>query len=84
LKSLYTTFHIGSILAECGGNLMSNFLQFGVLDELHVFIAPIIIGNGISAFNSIESNLLRDSYTFSNQAVLKSDEDLHIIYTKKI
>lgn len=63
---------------------MSNFLQFGVLDELHVFIAPIIIGNGISAFNSIESNLLRDSYTFSNQAVLKSDEDLHIIYTKNI
>ena len=84
LKSLYTTFHIGSILAECGGKLMSNFLQYGVLDELHVFIAPIIIGNGISAFNSIESNLLRDSYTFSNQAVLKSDEDLHIIYTKKI
>ena len=39
------------LLVEGGANTVARFLQAGALDRLHVMVAPIIIGSGLSAFD---------------------------------
>ena len=38
------------VLIEGGGNTVSRFLAAGLLDRLHVTIAPLLLGSGIPAF----------------------------------
>lgn len=41
---------LGRVLVEGGGITVSRFLAAGLLDRLHVTVAPLIIGSGRSAF----------------------------------
>ncbi len=49
LKALYA-LNIGSVLVEGGSHVFSEFVGAGLIDELSLFIAPKIFGNGIPAF----------------------------------
>jgi len=49
LRELYT-FNLGSLLVEGGRDLFGQFLRSHFVDELTVFIAPIIIGEGVPAY----------------------------------
>ena len=41
---------LGRVLVEGGGRTVSAFLEAGVLDRLHVTVAPVLIGSGPLAF----------------------------------
>jgi len=48
------------IFVEGGGVTVSAFLQAGLLDRLHVAIAPLIIGDGRPAIRLAPQQKLRD------------------------
>jgi diaminohydroxyphosphoribosylaminopyrimidine deaminase/5-amino-6-(5-phosphoribosylamino)uracil reductase len=79
LEILGKKFSIASILIEGGAAIFSSFIQAGLADELHLFIAPMIIGGGINAFNGINLLSLKDAPKFITKAVSKSGDDLHYI-----
>ncbi len=49
LKSLYSR-NLGSVLVEGGGDVFGQFLRSHLVDELTVFIAPTIIGDGVPVY----------------------------------
>lgn len=54
-------FDLRKIFVEGGGLTVSKFLQAGLLDRLHVMVAPMIIGSGRPAFSLPEIDLLKDA-----------------------
>jgi len=54
-------FGLRKIFIEGGGVTVSNFLNAGLLDRLHVMVAPMIIGSGRPAFSLPEIDLLDDA-----------------------
>jgi len=55
LKKLYQ-MNIASVMIEGGANLFSQFIEYNLFDDAYFFIAPKIIGKGISAFCDYEIN----------------------------
>jgi diaminohydroxyphosphoribosylaminopyrimidine deaminase/5-amino-6-(5-phosphoribosylamino)uracil reductase len=49
LHELYRR-NIGSVLVEGGSDVFAQFLYEGPVDELSIFLAPRVLGNGIPAF----------------------------------
>ncbi|WP_417544069.1 RibD family protein [Marinobacter sp.] len=54
-------FDLRKIFVEGGGLTVSKFLQAGLLDRLHVMVAPMIIGSGRPAFSLPEIDFLEDA-----------------------
>jgi riboflavin-specific deaminase-like protein len=53
------------IFVEGGGVTVSRFLMAGLLDRLHVTVAPIILGSGRPAFALPEAQCIADGMRFS-------------------
>jgi dihydrofolate reductase len=45
------------IIVYGGANFVSNMIKENLIDEYHLFINPVIIGNGLSIFNAVENRL---------------------------
>jgi diaminohydroxyphosphoribosylaminopyrimidine deaminase/5-amino-6-(5-phosphoribosylamino)uracil reductase len=71
MKKLYK-MEIASVMVEGGGEVYSELIKLDILDDMFFFIAPKIIGKGVSGFDSIEISSLEDA------------KKLHLKYTKKI
>lgn len=82
VKSLRENFEITSLMVEGGADLYSSFVKAGLADEIQIFIAPKLFGDGISAFNSININRISDFYGFKLKSIGLSDIDIHAIYVK--
>ena len=54
-------FGLRKVFIEGGGVTVSGFLKAGLLDRLHVMVAPMIIGSGRPAFSLPEIDLLDDA-----------------------
>ncbi|MBU2955578.1 RibD family protein [Marinobacter sp. F3R08] len=54
-------FGLRKIFVEGGGVTVSTFLKAGLLDRLHVMVAPMIIGSGRPAFSLPEIDFLDDA-----------------------
>lgn len=81
LKKLYT-MNISSVLVEGGANLYSQFAKTGMFDDVFLFIAPKIVGKGISSFNDFEISKLSEAKSLSLIYTKQFDNDL-LIYFKK-
>lgn len=71
MKKLYK-MEIASILVEGGGEVYSQLIKLDIFDDMFFFIAPKIIGKGVSGFEHIEITSLQDA------------KKLNLKYTKKI
>ena len=49
LRKLYG-YNIGSILVEGGSRIFTQFLDEGFVDEMSIFVAPVVVGQGVPAF----------------------------------
>ncbi len=84
LRNLYG-MHIGSILVEGGADVFNQFVSQNLIDEMNVFIAPVLIGRGLPAFRG--RDVLRDGFEgkISHYALKKVGEDIlfhcHILST---
>lgn len=74
---------ISSVLIEGGAEIFSSFVKQELADELHVFTAPKIIGQGIDSFRNINIKSLDLSYNFKLHSIERSGDDIHSVYTKK-
>ena len=72
--------NISSVLVEGGANLYSQFVKADLFDDLYLFIAPKIIGKGISSFSDFQIQKLSDAKHLSYNYSKLSDKDLLIYY----
>jgi diaminohydroxyphosphoribosylaminopyrimidine deaminase/5-amino-6-(5-phosphoribosylamino)uracil reductase len=56
---------ITRIFVEGGGQTVSRFLMAGLLDRLHLTVAPVILGSGIPAFALPEAQCIADGLRFA-------------------
>lgn len=82
IEILTKQFSFISILVEGGASIYSSFLKKDLIDELHIFIAPIIIGDGINAFSEYTTEKLEKAGKFKTFGLAKSGDDIHLIFTK--
>ncbi len=81
LKKFYA-MNISSVLVEGGANLYSQFAKTELFDDIYLFIAPKIIGRGISSFNDYEITRLSEAKNLTLQYTKTFDKDLLIYYKK--
>ncbi len=79
LKSLYELGY-NSLLVEGGANVFSQFVKENLFDEINLFIAPKIIGSGISTFRDYKINRLVDAKEVVLKEIKILDKDLLLIY----
>lgn len=76
---------IDGILLEGGGILNASMLRAGLVDQVDLFIAPMILGGDAKTIvggKGVEH--LKDAWHFSIKGVEKCGEDLHVILRKMI
>ncbi|WP_043829914.1 RibD family protein [Muricoccus aerilatus] len=56
---------LSRIFVEGGGVTVSHFLAAGLLDRLHVTVAPVILGSGRAAFTLPEATRIADGLRFT-------------------
>ena len=54
-----------SLFVEGGSRLSTALLAAGLVDRLHLFVAPRIVGGGTAAFGDIGTSNVSDAYTFA-------------------
>lgn len=59
-----------------GANIIQQFLNAGLVDELHVHIAPIMLGDGIRLFDNLE----KGRFSINIDKVIHSPLVTHITY----
>lgn len=84
LVELYKSHQVTSIMVEGGALVLSSFLQFDLVDELHMFTAPLVIGNGKHSFNTLYTPTLADARKFVYKGVSSCGDDIHIITTRSL
>jgi diaminohydroxyphosphoribosylaminopyrimidine deaminase / 5-amino-6-(5-phosphoribosylamino)uracil reductase len=73
-----------NVLLEGGPELMAAFLTAGLVDEAHVFIAPLIIGgDGCHAVGDTGLLRLADAPRLHFVAASRSGDDVHLIGRRK-
>lgn len=80
---IYNEYHIASILVEGGPTVHSTLLEHDMIDELHIFTAPIVIGDCLKSFGSVKTPNINLSHKFDLIEVNNFDGDIHSYYLKK-
>ncbi|CAN5493984.1 bifunctional diaminohydroxyphosphoribosylaminopyrimidine deaminase/5-amino-6-(5-phosphoribosylamino)uracil reductase RibD [soil metagenome] len=69
---------ITGILVEGGANTISSFFRANLVDRIELFIAPKILGEGLSWINDLGINSMSEARQFEFQSVKQLEEDLWI------
>lgn len=84
LTKISSAYKFSSILIEGGSKIFSSFIEKDLVDELHVFIAPMIIGNGLKTFADLDTKELSLSKRFRIAGSVISGTDEHLLFLKKL
>jgi len=85
LEVLWKQFEINSIIIEGGGKLLASFLNSGQVDEIHHYVAPLAMFDGIPMFNSTQKSpdqSLDQIQRFKLQSVTQIENDYLAVYRK--
>tara|TARA_B100000073_G_scaffold62119_1_gene46026 strand:- start:751 stop:1779 length:1029 start_codon:yes stop_codon:yes gene_type:complete len=77
LRELYNKSY-QTLLVEGGGKTLSHFLDSDLFDELHIYYAPKIIGNGKPLY--VGSNRLTKDYKLKIQKIEHFDHDIKMVF----
>ncbi len=69
---------IASVLVEGGAKIFSQFIESGFADKLHLFIAPKILGSGLSFSEGIELKNLSEAFVLKDCIISDIGEDKYI------
>ncbi|OYT15941.1 MAG: riboflavin biosynthesis protein RibD [Bacteroidetes bacterium 4572_77] len=64
LKDIYSNEKIGMLLVEGGAELASSFIEQDLADEILIYIAPMILGNGKNVFAGFDAKQLANAKKF--------------------
>ena len=77
LRELYNKSY-QTLLVEGGGKTLSHFLDSDLFDELHIYYAPKIIGNGKPLY--VGSNRLTKDYKLKIHKIEHFDHDIKMVF----
>jgi diaminohydroxyphosphoribosylaminopyrimidine deaminase/5-amino-6-(5-phosphoribosylamino)uracil reductase len=82
LRSLWTTFNIGELLVEAGPRLIGALKEAHLIDELAVFVAPRILGDGAAmpAITGLSPATISDGHTLRLLGVHNRQGDMLLRY----
>ena len=83
MRILYDDFNIGSILIEGGARVFSSFMDKSMVDEIHLFMSPIILGAGLNAFQFFNTMKVKDAKQFELNHHEILGHDLYYIFKPK-
>jgi len=70
---------LGNVLVEGGGELAAALLRAGLVDEVHWFVAPKLLGgDGRASLGSIGAFRLSDAVTLVDREVRRMGQDLYV------
>lgn len=67
---------ITSVIVEGGSEVFSSFIQENLFDDILIFISPKLLGNGLSAFNSLSVENLKKAFRLKIKTCEKSGDDI--------
>jgi diaminohydroxyphosphoribosylaminopyrimidine deaminase/5-amino-6-(5-phosphoribosylamino)uracil reductase len=70
-------------MLECGPRMAARWLEDNAIDELVIYIAPILLGGGPALFSDLKFASIRDKQELQLHDVARFDSDLRITYTTK-
>ena len=75
-----TKREIASVLIEGGGKVVGSALKEGIVDKMHIYVAPKIIGDkkAVSAIEGMATKRIAQAISLSSVAVQKSGPDIFI------
>jgi diaminohydroxyphosphoribosylaminopyrimidine deaminase/5-amino-6-(5-phosphoribosylamino)uracil reductase len=76
--------NIASVLVEGGARIFSSFAQENLIDELHIFIAPMLVGSGLHSFSSLSTPSLQLSKKFTFKSITPCGIDMHAIAVRRL
>jgi diaminohydroxyphosphoribosylaminopyrimidine deaminase / 5-amino-6-(5-phosphoribosylamino)uracil reductase len=76
--------NVASVLVEGGARVFSSFAQENLIDELHIFMAPIAIGSGLHTFSSLSVPSLQIAKKFDFKSVAQCGPDVYMIATRRL
>lgn len=79
LEVLASKYQMTSLLIEGGSQIFSSFIENGLVDEFHLFIAPKILGAGMQSFGHISLTSIANSPEIEIESIDKIGTDIHII-----
>jgi diaminohydroxyphosphoribosylaminopyrimidine deaminase/5-amino-6-(5-phosphoribosylamino)uracil reductase len=67
------------VMVEGGGRLAAALLSRGLVDEVHWFVAPKLLGeDGRPALGALQTAVLADAITLENVVVRRTGNDMHV------
>ncbi|MDY3868564.1 MAG: bifunctional diaminohydroxyphosphoribosylaminopyrimidine deaminase/5-amino-6-(5-phosphoribosylamino)uracil reductase RibD [Pyramidobacter sp.] len=69
---------IARLLVESGGTLCSSFIRQGLADECHLFIAPLLMGQGIKMSGDILLDSMKQALPFAFNEVRRVGKDIWV------
>jgi diaminohydroxyphosphoribosylaminopyrimidine deaminase/5-amino-6-(5-phosphoribosylamino)uracil reductase len=82
LFDLYKKYNIGSIMVEGGAKIFSSFATAGLVDEMKLFIAPMLLGSGKHSFGDFRVDQIANAMKFKFRSIEWSGEDIYVTCTK--
>lgn len=83
ISALKTLWDLGvrRLFLEGGAQIAGAFFEAGVVDEVHAFIAPILLGAGTPVVADVGVSTLADALRWEVRSVNQIGPDVHITYT---
>ncbi len=75
--------NITSVLVEGGAQVLSSFMKADVVDELQLFVAPMVLGGGLQTFGQLQVPALRQARNFDYSSVGRSGDDIHVVAVRR-
>jgi diaminohydroxyphosphoribosylaminopyrimidine deaminase/5-amino-6-(5-phosphoribosylamino)uracil reductase len=69
-----------SVLVEGGGETITRFVEAGLVDEIQLFMAPILIGTGTPWIRIPPLKDLQNASRFRLVGIKRRDDDLNLVY----
>lgn len=69
------------LLVEGGPTLATAFLRAGVVDEVHAYLAPVLLGSGVPAIGDLGIGSINDALRLRTRSVEQLGPDLLLIAT---
>lgn len=83
--TILLTYDIKTIMVEGGAKTLSTFIAQNIFDELHIFIAPKIFGEGTSSFSGFDAKKITNSPKLNlidSKIIIDSENNENNIYLK--
>ncbi|MCS6808568.1 MAG: bifunctional diaminohydroxyphosphoribosylaminopyrimidine deaminase/5-amino-6-(5-phosphoribosylamino)uracil reductase RibD [Bacteroidota bacterium] len=75
--------NVASVMVEGGARIFSSFAQENLIDELHIFTAPILIGSGLHSFSSLSVPSLQIAKKFTFKSITPCGTDMYAVAVRR-